>query len=90
MDRSTHPQFVPNDTAGTRTDTAVLLVGTAHEHDIDQRDIASTTGGYWITDRLAALVFEEGDEADAEPETEPDTEPKGSNTSGNRAAKNDS
>jgi hypothetical protein len=95
MDRKTHPQFVPNDTAGTREDTAVLLVGTAKEHGLPQRDIASTHGGYWITSRLADLVFEEGEEipeddgADASDEGQDTAESESTKkASGNRAAKN--
>lgn len=77
MDAKTHPYFVPNDQEGSRQETAVLLVGTAHEFEIPQREIASTMGGFNITQRVFDAVF--GDEADA---ADPDP-----STSGNRAAK---
>lgn len=75
-----HPNFVANDTAGSRKETAVLLVGTAREFGIHQRSIRSTSSGYWITDELAAIIYDE-----SEPEPEPEPEP--TKTSGNRAAK---
>lgn len=96
MNRSTHPHFVPNDLMGTRHETAVLLVGTAKEFGIDQRDIASTHGGYWITTALADLVYADdadGDETeDGEPatETEDDKSEDPKKTSGNRAEKTNS
>ncbi len=84
-----HPVFVQNDTAGTRQDTAVLLVGTAREFDISQQDIQSTQGGFWITEALADVLYAEA-EQEAEPEAEPApaAEPSTTkNASGNRAAK---
>lgn len=76
--------FVPN--GDSRTDTAVLLVGTAEEHGVDQRSIKATVGGFWVTEELADLVYAEVDE---EPEPEPEPEPvkTPTKTSGNRAAK---
>jgi hypothetical protein len=49
----THPHFIPNDAAGDRRRTAVLLVGTADEKGIDQRDIATTHTGFYISDAVA-------------------------------------
>lgn len=46
--------FVPNGTS--RRETAILLVGTADEHNIDQRTIKATSGGFFITRDLAELV----------------------------------
>lgn len=84
-----HPVFVANDTAGTRRDTAVLLVGTAREFKIHQRAIQSTHNGYWITDELADVLYDEGvtDEVSGNDAVEPEPEPN-KKTSGNRAAKN--
>lgn len=62
MDRKTHPHFVANDAAGSRRDTATLLVGTAREYGISQRDIASTHTGYYITDALAKILYADDDE----------------------------
>jgi hypothetical protein len=69
-----HPNFVAADAAGTRAETAALLVGTAREFDIDQHDIKRASNGYYISDRLADVLDAESDE---------DTH----NTSGNRAEK---
>ena len=54
-------EFVPSDAAGSRKETAVLLVGTAREFDIDQHSILAAQGGFWITADLARLVFEDED-----------------------------
>lgn len=54
-------EFVPSDAAGSRKETAVLLVGTAREYDIDQHSILAAQGGFWITADLARLVFEDED-----------------------------
>lgn len=69
-----HPNFVAADAAGTRAETAALLVGTAREFGIDQHDIKRASNGYYITDALADVLDAESDE------------PK-KKTSGNRAAK---
>ena len=76
MDTKSHPYFVPADTEGTRQETAILLVGTAREFDIPQREIASTMGGFNISQRVFDAVWptDEAEEADTK-------------TSGNRAAK---
>lgn len=85
MDRTTHPNFVPDNTAGSRQETAVLLVGTADEFGVPQRDIASTQGGYWISDTLADVLYDEAeDEAEAEPKKTAKTQSR-KKTSGNRA-----
>jgi len=54
-------EFVPSDAAGSRKETATLLVGTATEFDIDQHSILAAQGGFWITADLARLVFEDED-----------------------------
>lgn len=93
MPRS-HPHFVPETEMGSRQDTAVLLVGTAREFGIDQHAIKSTHGGYWITDELAALVYDEAEEeteeiiAEVSGNTKSTAKSSSKNASGNRAAKN--
>lgn len=81
--------FVPENTMDTRKETAVLLVGTAREFGISQRSIQSTYGGFWITQELADVLYDESEQDEPEvsgnPEPEPVTKKK---TSGNRAAKN--
>jgi hypothetical protein len=52
-------EFVPSNAAGSRKETATLLVGTAREFDIDQHSILAAQGGFWITADLAALVFDD-------------------------------
>lgn len=69
-----HPVFVPANKAGSRKDTAILLVGTAREFNISQHDIVSTSNGYRITQRLADVLQAEATKK----------------TSGNRAAKKNS
>lgn len=91
-----HTVFVANDTAGTRKDTAILLVGTAREFNISQQDIASTYSGFWITEELASLVYDEtdGDEVEEQvvsgnPEPKDKAKAKATKkTSGNRAGTN--
>lgn len=95
------PNWVPNSTMDTRQDTATLLVGTASEHGmIVRHHVASTQGGFFITDALADVVFVDededsgsesdgevsgnGDTTEPEVETATDTTPK---TSGRKAAK---
>ena len=76
-----HPNFVAADAAGTRQETAALLVGTAREFGIDQHDIKRVSNGYLITDRLADILEAESDEDEVSGN---ETSKK---TSGNRAAK---
>lgn len=79
MDRTTHPNFVPSDAAGSRKETAVLLVGTAREFGVSQQDIASTHNGFWISDALADVLDAEVEEVQPEevqPKAEPEPEPK--------------
>jgi hypothetical protein len=76
-----HPNFVAADAAGTRADTAALLVGTAREFGIDQHDIKRAFNGYYISDRLADVLEAESDEDEVSGN---ETAKK---TSGNRAAK---
>lgn len=52
-------EFIPANTAGSRKDTAVLLVGTATEYGLDQHSILAAQGGFWITPELADLAFED-------------------------------
>lgn len=69
-------RFIPDDHAGTRQDTAVLLVGTAREFGIDVHDISTppTRRGFNISERLAVVLDEQ----------------TSTKTSGNRAAKKNS
>jgi hypothetical protein len=69
-------RFIPDDHAGTRSDTAVLLIGTAKEFGIDVHEVRTppTRRGFTISDRLADVLDEQ-------------SKPK---TSGNRAAKKNS
>lgn len=62
----------------SRATTAVLLVGTASEYGVDQREIRVVRGGFEISERLAGLVYPEN------------KTPKRGRTSGNRAAKKQS
>lgn len=71
MDR---PHFVESTHAGSRKDTAVLLVGTAREFGIDQHSIQPAPGGFRITTELRDVLLAEASEA-------------AKKTSGNRAAK---
>lgn len=89
--------FIPNDMMGSRKETATLLVGTAREFGIAQRDIASTFNGFFITPELEALIYDEGEDdevADAGQvgetagEIAADLVTDTTETSGNRAAKN--
>lgn len=63
----------------SRRDTAVLLVGTADEFGINQRDIRAVSGGFVISDALAAILY---------PEIETEPSVSDHQPSGNRAAKN--
>lgn len=67
MNSKTHPFLVPSDAYGTRQETAVMLVGTAREFGIDQRDIASTYNGFRISQALSDVLYEE---EEGEPEAE--------------------
>lgn len=66
-------RFIPDNHAGTRADTAVLLIGTAKEFGISVREVRTppTRRGFNISDRLAAVLDEQST----------------TKTSGNRAAK---
>lgn len=75
-----HDVFVPN--GDSRRETAVLLVGTAEEYGISQRSIKTAPGGFFITEELADIVYDDVDK-DVAPEPEPTKK-----ASGNRAAKN--
>lgn len=67
--------FVPN--GESRQQTAILLVGTADEFTVPQREIKATTGGFYISQRLADILKAETGEDPTD-------------TSGNRAEKEDS
>lgn len=56
--------FVPSGTFGSRQETATALVGAADEFGLNQRDIRSAQGGFWITESLADKVFNDVDESD--------------------------
>lgn len=64
--------FVPNGLS--RRETAILLVGTADEFGLPQRDIKARMGGFEITEELADVLYTES----------------AKKTSGNRAAKKNS
>lgn len=95
--------FVPN--GDSRKDTAIVLIGTAQEHDLDDsREVAAVQGGFYISDALAdvlnALAEAEAksSQKQAENQIEPEPEPKKAapkktatkKTSGNRAVKQNS
>lgn len=63
MDSTTHPYLVPFDTAGSRKETAVLLVGTADEFKIDQRSIRMVRNGFRITQDLYDVLYDDADNA---------------------------
>lgn len=67
--------FVPN--GESRLDTAILLVGTADEFGISQRDIQTTPAGFYISEELDAVLYSEADKPNK----------RSKKTSGNRAAK---
>lgn len=62
--------FVPN--GENRRETAVLLVGTAREHNLSPRSIHATNGGFYISDELADLLGEDTEVEDTEEESEDD------------------
>lgn len=64
MNKTTHPYFVAN--GDSRQETAVLLVGTAREFGIDQRDIAAVPGGFRISEKMANVLYDEGQDTPAE------------------------
>lgn len=79
--RDTHPYFVENNARGSREETAVLLVGTADEFGIDQRDIKMVRGGFRISQAMLDALnedYEDGgydeDEPDGDPEVEDGSE----------------
>lgn len=59
MIEDSHPHFIPDAHSGRRGLTAVLLTGTAKEFGIDQRDIRSTRGGFYITPRMLEALGDE-------------------------------
>lgn len=63
MDKNTHPYFVPDSQEGNRRDTAVLLVGTAAEFEIPQREVAATRGGFRISQNVYDALGWNEDEA---------------------------
>ena len=79
--------FVPD--GDSRQKTAALLVGTAYEFEIPQREIRATTGGFVISDALAQVLQDEdvlSDEGKILVRS-PSTKGTTKKTSGNRAAK---
>jgi hypothetical protein len=66
MNTTTHPFFIED--GESRQETAILLVGTAEEAGIDQRDVRATRGGFRITQAVAdALGLDTSEDADSEP-----------------------
>lgn len=54
-------------TGADRRDTAIILIGTAREAGLDdQHHVKSTTGGYYISDELADILYDEDAEGDEE------------------------
>ncbi len=74
-------RFIPSATYGSRTDTAVMLVGTAREFGIGQSQIKSSHGGFYISDALDEVLSSESKQVSGNETTK---------TSGNRAAKKNS
>lgn len=66
MNKTTHPYFVPNDTQGNRRDTAALLVGTATEFNIPQREVATTQDGFRISENVAKALGWTDEDGDGE------------------------
>lgn len=63
-----------------RTETAILLVGTAEEHGVSQDDIFATNGGFLVSEEVADLVRDYADvrDIDVEPADDghdPDIDP---------------
>ena len=90
MDKTTHPFFVPD--GDSRQQTAVLLVGTAREFGIPQREVAAVRGGFRISAALADVLYDEdqqGTPAEQEetPAPEPDEDPAPKATAKKTAAK---
>lgn len=50
--------FVPN--GESRRETAILLVGTADEFGISQDSIRATASGFFITEELADVLYDDG------------------------------
>lgn len=61
MDKTTHPYFVAD--GESRTDTAILLVGTAREYGISQRDVRAVRGGFRISQAMADVLYDEQEPA---------------------------
>jgi hypothetical protein len=74
-----HTVFVPS--GDSRRDTAVLLVGTAREYDIDQHSIKMVQGGFRITEELADVLY-------SDTKSKRTARKRAAKPSGNRAAKN--
>lgn len=74
----------------SRQKTAALLVGTAEEFGIPQRDVRATTGGFNISDALVEVLQADGVLSDEGMILARKSSKKTSTkkTSGNRAAKN--
>jgi len=79
--------FDPN--GDSRRETATLLIGAARDADLDDaRHVRATQGGFYISDELADLLYDEQDSEQAEetvqaepevsgnPDPEPEPEPK--------------
>lgn len=65
MNTETHPYFVPDSTMGSRKQTAILLVGTATEHKIDQREVfAVPSGGFRISENVYKALGWDDDDTD--------------------------
>ena len=78
--------FVPHD--GDRKGTAIVLIGTARDAGLNDRyHVRLGQGGFYISDELADLLYDEQGEGEEQPEQESGAPKK---ASGNRAAKKNS
>lgn len=65
--------FVPN--GDSRRDTAIILIGTAQEHGLDDaRAVRAAQGGFYISDELADLLYDEPEQAEPEQTEQDETE----------------
>jgi hypothetical protein len=70
MDRETHPYFVPDNTFGSRRETATALVGTASSFDIPQREVFAVPsgGGFRVSENIyKALGWADDEDSPEQP-----------------------
>lgn len=83
---SYHPDSVFYPDGASRSQSAVLLLGTAEEFGIAPRTVKAVKGGFWITQDLADILAK--DLAEQDSSSEAASAPK--KASGNRAGKKNS